>query len=79
MGASEARTSALRAGPGLKNMATADAEIVVDPDVGGDHRRDEMVGGTHRRPRASGGMGKPVDEAGFSDHFPIGVVVTEAD
>ena len=24
-------------------------------------------------------MGKPVDEDGYSDHFPIGLQVTEAD
>src|SRR5206468_12297964 len=29
--------------------------------------------------RPFGGMGKPVDENGFSDHFPIGAQVTEAD
>jgi Endonuclease/Exonuclease/phosphatase family len=35
--------------------------------------------GTYPRPRPFGGMGKPVDETGFSDHFPIGVRVVEAD
>ena len=35
--------------------------------------------GRYSRPRPFGGMGKPVDEEGFSDHFPIGMHVTEAD
>lgn len=35
--------------------------------------------GEYKRPKPFGGMGKPVDEDGFSDHFPIGMQVTEAD
>ena len=35
--------------------------------------------GTYPRPKPFGGMGKPVDEAGYSDHFPIGMQVTESD
>ena len=35
--------------------------------------------GKYPRPKPFGGMGKPVDEDGFSDHFPIGMQVTEAD
>jgi len=35
--------------------------------------------GKYKRPKSFGGMGKPVDEDGFSDHFPIGMQVTEAD
>ena len=35
--------------------------------------------GRYPRPKPFGGMGKPVDENGFSDHFPIGMQVTEAD
>jgi hypothetical protein len=35
--------------------------------------------GRYPRPRPFGGMGKPVDENGYSDHFPIGVQITEAD
>jgi predicted extracellular nuclease len=35
--------------------------------------------GKYKRPKPFGGMGKPVDEDGFSDHFPIGLQVTEAD
>lgn len=35
--------------------------------------------GKYPRPKPFGGMGKPVDEDGFPDHFPIGMQVTEAD
>ena len=35
--------------------------------------------GRYPRPKPFGGMGKPVDENGYSDHFPIGMQVTEAD
>lgn len=35
--------------------------------------------GKYRRPMPFGGMGKPVDENGFSDHFPIGMEVIEVD
>src|ERR671925_136158 len=35
--------------------------------------------GKYPRPKPFGGMGKAVDEDGFSDHFPIGMQVTEAD
>jgi hypothetical protein len=33
--------------------------------------------GDYPRPIPFGGMGKPVDPNGYSDHFPIGAVVTE--
>ncbi len=35
--------------------------------------------GDYPKPIPFGGMGGPVDEDGFSDHFPIGMVVTEDD
>lgn len=35
--------------------------------------------GDYPRPIPFGGMGKPVDESGYSDHFPIGLTVVEAD
>lgn len=35
--------------------------------------------GPYPRPVPFGGMGHPVDENGFSDHFPLGMRVTEAD
>jgi len=34
--------------------------------------------GKYKRPRPFGGIGKPVDEDGFSDHFPIGMQAAEA-
>jgi hypothetical protein len=33
--------------------------------------------GRYPRPRPYGGMGSPVDQDGYSDHFPIGLQVTE--
>jgi hypothetical protein len=35
--------------------------------------------GSFPKPRPFGGMGKPVTEDGFSDHFPIAMNVIEAD
>jgi len=35
--------------------------------------------GDYPKPVPFGGMGDPVDQDGFSDHFPIGMVVVEAD
>lgn len=35
--------------------------------------------GTFAKPKPFGGMGKPVKEDGFSDHFPISMHVIEAD
>jgi hypothetical protein len=35
--------------------------------------------GKYPYPKRFGGMGKQVDQNGFSDHFPIGMQVTEAD
>lgn len=35
--------------------------------------------GKYQRPKPFGGMGKPVDENGYSDHFPIGMQITESD
>ena len=35
--------------------------------------------GDYPKPRPFGGMGKPIDQDGYSDHFPIGMRVTEAD
>jgi hypothetical protein len=42
------------------------------------HRFPEMVAhGDYPRPIPFGGMGKPVNHGGFSDHFPISVVLVE--
>ena len=35
--------------------------------------------GVYKKPIPFGGMGGPVNEDGYSDHFPITVTVTEAD
>lgn len=35
--------------------------------------------GDYSKPVPFGGMGKPVNQSGFSDHFSIGMVVKEAD
>jgi predicted extracellular nuclease len=63
-----------------KNMATEDAPIAVLPETMEIIRFDGMFStGTYRRPIPYGGMGKPVNENGFSDHFPIGIQIVEAD
>ena len=38
-----------------------------------------MKKGAYQEPIPFGGMGKPVNLKGFSDHFPVQVVVAEAD
>ena len=35
--------------------------------------------GVYPKPIPFGGMGKPVNQNGFSDHFPITMTVTEVD
>jgi hypothetical protein len=35
--------------------------------------------GRYPSPRAFGGMGSKVHDDGYSDHFPIGIQVVEAD
>ena len=62
-----------------KNMARQDAAIRVEPDTLQILRFPGTFTGTYKRPRPFGGMGSAVDENGFSDHFPIGLRVTEAD
>lgn len=63
-----------------KNMAVSDAQLAVLPETVEIMRFDGMVApGRYRRPRPFGGMGKPVDEDGYSDHFPVGLLVVEAD
>lgn len=34
--------------------------------------------GDYPRPIPFGGMGKPINQNGFSDHFPIAVIVEDA-
>jgi predicted extracellular nuclease len=62
-----------------KNMATDAAPIEVQADSVEILRFDDTATGEYRRPKPFGGMGKPVDETGFSDHFPIGMRVTEVE
>jgi hypothetical protein len=63
-----------------KNMAGADSPIRVEPDSVEIIRFAGMFStGKYRRPIPFGGMGKPVNQDGFSDHFPIGLRVTEDD
>jgi endonuclease/exonuclease/phosphatase family metal-dependent hydrolase len=60
-----------------KNMARATGPLAVDPASVAIVAFDDMTTGTFRRPRPFGGMGNPVDENGFSDHFPVTLTVTE--
>lgn len=62
-----------------KNMVKQNAPIRVLADTVEIVRFPEMVdSGDYPKPIPFGGMGKPVNENGFSDHFPIAVTVTEA-
>jgi predicted extracellular nuclease len=62
-----------------KNMAKQDSPIRAKAETVEILRFPGTLTGKYRRPKPFGGMGKPVDEDGFSDHFPIGMQVTEAD
>jgi hypothetical protein len=62
-----------------RNMAADGAELAVQADTVEVVHFEEMIEGTYRRPRPFGGMGDPVDQDGFSDHFPITVRCVEAD
>ena len=63
-----------------RNMATSDALIQVVPTTAKVLKPRAMVStGAYKKPIPFGGMGSPVNEAGFSDHFPITVTVTEID
>jgi predicted extracellular nuclease len=63
-----------------KNMAKQESPIKANIDTVEIIRFPGMSSaGKYPRPNPFGGMGKPVDENGFSDHFPIGVRLTEAD
>ncbi len=62
-----------------KNMAKVDAELRVLPETVEILRFPGTASaGDYPYPIPYGGMGKPVNPAGFSDHFPIGVTVVEA-
>ena len=61
-----------------RNMATLTSPLRVDADSVEIVRLPGMAaGGDYPRPVPFGGMGKPVDQNGFSDHFPIAVRVAE--
>ncbi|HVD54348.1 MAG TPA: endonuclease/exonuclease/phosphatase family protein [Propionibacteriaceae bacterium] len=63
-----------------KNMATADASIKIDPATVQIFKLPAMINsGVYPKPIPFGGMGKPVNQNGFSDHFPITLTVTEVD
>ena len=63
-----------------KNMLISTAPIRILPDSVEVVRFPEMTDtGDYPKPIRFGGMGKDVDEDGFSDHFPISVLVEEDD
>jgi predicted extracellular nuclease len=63
-----------------RNMIPRDNELRVDPDSVEIVRLPGMAAtGRYPAPIPFGGMGKPVNKAGFSDHFPITLTVHEAD
>jgi hypothetical protein len=63
-----------------KNMATGDAPIKVDPATAPILKPPAMVTpGVYPKPIPLSGMGKPVNQNGFSDHFQITLTITEVD
>ena len=63
-----------------KNMATGDALIKVNPGTAQILEPPAMVDpGLYPKPIPLGGMGDPVNQNGFSDHFPITVTATEVE
>lgn len=63
-----------------KNMATADAALRANPSTAHILKPPAMVDpGTYKKPIPFGGMGKPINQDGFSDHFPITMTVTDLD
>jgi len=63
-----------------KNLLLENAAIRLVPGSATVVRFPEMVAtGDYPRPVPFGGMGKPVNESGFSDHFPIAVALEEVD
>ncbi len=63
-----------------KSMAVDDAVLRVNPTTARILKPRAMVStGAYKKPIPFGGMGAPVNERGYSDHFPIVVTVTEID
>jgi predicted extracellular nuclease len=61
-----------------KNMAIGDAPIKADPATAQILKVPPMVDSSvYPKPISFGGMGKPVNQNGFSDHFPVTVMITE--
>jgi hypothetical protein len=55
-----------------KDMATCNAPIEVDPATAQILKPPAMVTpGVYPKPIPFGGMGRPINENGFSDHFPV--------
>jgi hypothetical protein len=62
------------------NMANRDAPIKANPATAQILKVPAMVHpGAYPKPIPFGGMGKPVNQNGFSDHFPITMTVSEVD
>ncbi len=63
-----------------KNMAKQNVPIRALPETVEIVRFPGMAAtGTYPSPVPFGGMGKPVNQNGFSDHFPIGLTIREVD
>jgi hypothetical protein len=63
-----------------RNMIGRDDPVRANPDSVEVIRLPDMVAtGRYPAPVPFGGMGKPVNKAGFSDHFPIAMTVRESD
>ena len=63
-----------------KNMVDGQHPLRVRPETAHIHKPPQMTDtGDYPKPIPFGGMGKTVNQDGFSDHFPITVTVTGAD
>jgi hypothetical protein len=63
-----------------ENMAVDDAQIKADPATVRILKPPAMTStGVYPKPIPFGGMGDPVNQNGFSDHFPITMTIIEVD
>lgn len=62
-----------------KNMAVDDSPLKANVSTVKILRHPGAFTGIYKKPVPFGGMGKPVNENGFSDHFPITMTVTDRD
>jgi hypothetical protein len=60
-------------------MAANDAPLKANADSVKILRHPGAAAGIYKKPVPFGGMGKPVNQNGFSDHFPITMTVTDTD